>query len=391
MSVSLKPIKLQTAIILHLPNELVLQIATHLKGAQSSEDLRHLALSHRHFRHTAHAALVQSGVVPLHGVANYVELICKHPEWIHLIKRIEIKDGVSSDRDFSPSLKAQQAFLGLIRALWPLTQMQQWEVDLEEKMMMMKSSEIWLLVLLITLSAAKELVITSKRTILGAEFRSLLGPTPSTTTTSKLGEKLIEMIWGEMEALSITGDQHVVRFPPADPNLESPFRCRYFKHVKVMTILGSLLPRSFASRIVFRFPSELEVLRVYCNQETCPWSTLSGLRYEIRACGSYRRLRHIQLFINHAARSLAWDIVKSAKVVDMVHLRDVVSETLAGWKDLDVLLETFFIASTSHRQVVLDPGQYRQGCLQQHIRRVKKQAKELEQLGWLKLEVPGLM
>jgi hypothetical protein len=80
--------KLDIPPILRLPDEILLHIASSIDRDDACTVLRHLALTHRRFRHIVEERLIRNGVVQVRSISEYVSLLLEQPEWIPHFKHI---------------------------------------------------------------------------------------------------------------------------------------------------------------------------------------------------------------------------------------------------------------------------------------------------------------
>jgi hypothetical protein len=64
---------------LRLPDKLLLRITSYMTGKDASENLLHLALTHRRFSPTVHETLVCNATVYVQNVPAYIVQLSKHP------------------------------------------------------------------------------------------------------------------------------------------------------------------------------------------------------------------------------------------------------------------------------------------------------------------------
>ena len=360
-----KPDIVQTAGILGLPDELLLEIAKEFHGDLALDDLRHLALAQRRFRHVVHKMLIRNGVVPMRSIPRYVELVSKHSDWICHIKKIKLVDGktVNNTPGSNVSQSAVGACYGLVRALWSHILGNQEEEFRRE----MKSSGLWALVLFAAFGNLRELSLEFKNSHWPEVYHTLL-LSPAYQIQMPLNilrHYLYEVLAKRLEVLCIMTDM------PVDQMNGHPIKrleLYHMERLKTLTVSGKVLWHSMAVPLSV-LPANLEVLQIYCDQSTCPWFFLEQLHFWMSASNHFARLRQVQLFFSLPCRSLARYVVCQAKPARILgHGNITISKLLDDWKKLGTSFETYFLNRGEPGQSALDPRQYRQSCLLEEIK-----------------------
>lgn len=368
----------QPAGVFRAPDELLLKIALHIGSDTAS--LRHLALTHRHFRSVAHEALVRSGVVPIRSIPKYILLLSRHPEWEPLITRIEYKDG--SDPD--PQIKPRQATIDAgLKVLGKVVPRHMFETVKEEFLSLTLWPETWSLLLIASLPNARVLAVNPRYHPFPRAYRSIVeSKLVSQYSHDLLFDRLGELIVHRMEVLDIRAE---------DPNHRYYAVVRIqayeFRNLKVLSLPGDFVRLQMEERSgrigLFGswkplcdhwrvLPQNLETLRIYCDQETCPWEWLLELHMCISCSKDFSRLRHIQLLFSLPCRSLAHYAVCSVESTRRFADGKILA-LLQVWAKLGIFFETLFLQHGTGELPSMDQRRYKTGCLNHAIRSVQEE------------------
>jgi hypothetical protein len=344
---------------LRLPDELLLKVAGEIDrdDNDASRDLRQLALAHSRFRPIVHETLVCNGVVPVRSVSTYVIILSRHPEWARRIEKVTLVHGLNDYVDASQ--RATRACFAAIHVMWPDT----CEEDEKDLAFLDKMSPVWACVLFVVLGNLKELSAKLKDNDASLKYLyAVLDPLPR-LTPNNIYSRLMDLVRDTLESLSVTVDTSVDR---VHREASASLFLEHMKKVKTVTLTGDVLRHRSMSPMgaSSTLPQSLEVLRIYCSQVTFPWKFLNAM-YKLRAAGEkLHHLRQVQLFFSLPCRSMARYLVCQADP-QQIHgpSTATVTELLAKWEKLEPSFETYFLNRGEPGELVLDPRQYRQGCL----------------------------
>jgi hypothetical protein len=281
--------------IVRLPDEILLHIASSIDGDDACTALRHLALTHRRFRHIVKEKLIRNGVVQVHSISQYLSLLLEHPDWRPHFKHIEFRDSGEMNA-FNPSQAARRACYGTIRDLLPNYPAVNLSEDFEREV---DNGAIWLMVVLAVVSNTEKVSLRSTDFVQSYTHDWILDPWRA---PGDLLSALGNMVWPRLKFLRVTTDD------------ESPFSRRIpacfinLCNLQVLEITGDfleVLEGIIGWGQVPRLPSSLEVLRVFCDQESEHWAFLTVMYEDICHTEDFSHLRRIQLCFNHPCRSVA--------------------------------------------------------------------------------------
>jgi hypothetical protein len=333
--------------MLRLPDEILLNITNRFDSCPI--DLRYLALTHSRFRSVVHETLICSGVVPVQSIPQYLGLLWPHQQWIARIKRVHLVD---TDRKFEhPSTYERAISLEFIRAILP-SAANSCEFNFQDP----NDHEIWILALLVTLSAAKELTITSSKPEPDPGFRIFFkGYKPPSTKKS-----LTDIVSARLEVLSVTECTYTAQ------QFKKFFQSPHFRQLKVLNITGGCIGPFTELHLGFtdwyrhridRILSGLNALNIYCDEFTCPWFFLNRLYrdsfYPAWKCFLYPP--KIRLFLNEPHPRLAQEIVDTLQW--KLH-HPLPQET---WEQHKLPLEIFFRKGKKCLRVDSNPEHYKLG------------------------------
>jgi hypothetical protein len=349
-----------SAAFLRLPDELLLKVAGEIDrdDNEASHDLRQLALAHSRFRPIVHETLVCNGVVPVRSISTYVIILSRHPEWARRIEKVTLIHGQDNCSGASPpaSQRAMNAVFAAIYTMWPDTSTGD-ELDLS---LVDKMWPVWAQVLFVVLGNLKELSAKLKDNDASLEYiNSVLDLDPP----NNLHDRLVDLVHDRLESLIVTVDTSADRvYREANARIVL-YR---LKKLKIVTITGDVLRHKSMrpTEAWWTLPQSLEVLRIYCSQVTFPWRFLNEM-YKLKAAGEeLHHLRQVQLFFSLPCRSMARYLVCQADP-QQLHgpSRATVTELLAKWEKLEPSFETYFLNRGEPGELVLDPRQYKKGCL----------------------------
>jgi hypothetical protein len=347
-----------SAAFLRLPDELLLKVAGEIDGNEASHDLRQLALTHSRFRPIVHETLVCNGVAPVCNVSTYIIILSRHPERARRIEKVTLVHGLN---DYAyASQRAMRACFAANRVMWPDTSAK----DERDMPMLDKMSPVWARVLFVVLGNLKELSAKLEDNDASLKYiDSVLDSLPPHNLPNSIHYRLMDLVHDRLESLSVTvgtSADRVYREANATLFLNS------MKKLKIVTLTGDVLRHKTLSPMIASatLPPSVEVLRIYCSQVTFPWKFLNEM-YKLKAAGDeLHYLRQVQLFFSLPCRSMARYLVCQA---DPQQLHGpstaTVTELLAKWEKLEPSFETYFLNRGEPGGLVLDPRQYKKGCL----------------------------
>ncbi|KAH7393883.1 hypothetical protein DE146DRAFT_110880 [Phaeosphaeria sp. MPI-PUGE-AT-0046c] len=357
------------AALVRLPDEILLDVAMRVGCAI---DLGQLALTHRRFRFIVQDVLVRNGRLSINNIPRYIELLEQNQGWIAQIKHIEFKRVPPHYEAFGPTRKARKACARLVRALALTVPDAQRQMELE---MDLKLSESWVLVLLAILPNATTLTIASDEGSLDSRCAPLLTRQYfGSNTSSGLRHELLDMVEGRLATVSITMDKAPTRLP------KIPFRLVHFKALKTCTVAGN-----FVSGVHFQppdsvLPQQLELLRITCDQNTCPWDWIDWLQQQMMR-NLFQSLQSVQLFVDQPCRSFLDHMELSpppsrtgtARFQQwFARYRRNRRDVLDNWEGSEATFETYFKYSTS-RSGGFDTADYTEANLLQELRSMEEE------------------
>jgi hypothetical protein len=345
--------------ILGLPEEILLHIASSIDGNDACTALRHLALTHRRFRHVVKERLIRNGVVQVHSISQYLSLLLEHPEWRPHFKHIEFRD--SGDMNvLNPSQAARRSCHGMICDLLPNYPAVNLYEDFEREA---DNGAIWLMVVLAVVSNTEKVSLRSTDFVQSQTYDWILDPWGA---PGNLLSALGNMVWPRLKFLRVTTDD------------ESPFSRRIpasfigLCNLQVLEITGDFLEGIIYWGQLPMLPSSLEVLRVFCDQESAHWAFLAIMYEDICHTEDFSHLRRIQLCFNQPCRSVAhYAVCNTAHSYPWAlfgHLD--LTDFLSKWRKFNVCLQTTFLGRGQPR---FELGSYRQSCLLEKIQYVKQE------------------
>jgi hypothetical protein len=347
--------------MLRLPDEILLNIMNRLDSC--SKDLRYLALTHSCFHDVVHETLICSGFVPVQCIPTYLGLLWPHRQWIARIKRVHLVD---TNREFAhPSMYEKAISLEFIKAMLPSV-VETCEVKFRDP----NDHEIWLLTLLVTLSVAKEVTITSSKSEPDPGFQIFFNDYQPPSTK----KSLMEIASARLEVLNVTEytytAQHFKRF----------FQSPHFRNLKVLNISGDCIgphkknwTRDWLRCLVqiwYNCPVDhllrgLETLNIYCDKSTYPWSFLNTL-YRDRIHSPWKCLvcpPKIRLLFDEPQPRLApstVDVIQGQRIVSVIQWQ---SPPLPHkiWYQQDLPLEILFRKGKRCARAGFEPEHYKPG------------------------------
>ncbi|KAH7094903.1 hypothetical protein FB567DRAFT_623234 [Paraphoma chrysanthemicola] len=338
--------------ILHLPDELLLQVVSKINGDDRRTTLRYLALTHSRFRPIATEVLVRNAVVPVRSIAKYLTLLEQHSEWIPRIRSVEFRDE-GPPFFFSTSARSHRMCLAMVRKLLADFEADEIDAFFERER---NSASLWLVLILAVLNKSETLIIDSQSTLGFSDFLPILAVPTTLDGTNFFYFALLEVMRHELRALTIT--------TPAHNSELRKLTFIQFRFLKLLTIMGDLLEIKGSRQVERILPQSLEELNIFSDHDTHIWRFLSDLYLARTNTDNFYHLRQVQLCFNASCRSMA-----NYANIHLSH-RLPVRTILGEWKKCNTLFETAFHVRGKPR-FKLDS--YRQSCLLDEIEAVEEE------------------
>lgn len=353
--------------LLRLPDEILLDIAMRLDDGAPT-DLRHLARVHRRFRGIAQEVLVRIGRVSINSIPRYIELLEANRGWIAHIKHVDFRRVPPDYGSFDPFERAQRACARLMRTLPLSISAGQQQSELVVDLLL---SEHWVLALLAILRNVTTITIGANKGLVDSRYAPLLTRQFfEKSTITGLRSELLDLIEGRLETVNITMDKASPRRP------KIPFRLVHFTALKTCIVAGD-----FISGVHFEppprvLPQQLEILRITCDKETCPWDWIDWLQQHMMRRDVFQSLQCIQLFVNEPWRCFADEIDASPAPTTsrtarfhnwFSRYRKDRREVLENWEKIGVVFETHF-AETTLEDDAFYPADYTEVNLLEELR-----------------------
>tara|TARA_R110002003_G_scaffold1389_7_gene22969 strand:+ start:5294 stop:6409 length:1116 start_codon:yes stop_codon:yes gene_type:complete len=345
--------------ILRLPDEILLHIASSIDGDNACTALRHLALTHRRFRHIVEEKLIRNGVVQVRSISEYVHHLSEHPEWMPHFKHIEFRHNGDIYNIYS-SQKARTACYGMIRDLLPTYPSVNLSEDFDGEA---HDGAIWLMVVLALMPNAQEVSLRLTDIMRPRTYDWILY---SCKAPRGLLSALGNIVWPRLEFIRVTTESEG-RFCR-----EAPARFNHLCNLKVLETTSDFLDRAYFLSPESMLPSSLEVLQVFCDQENAPWHFLLNKYHDICRTDYFSHLRRIQLCFNQPCRSVAqYAVCNTAHFYSWSLLGHIdLTDFLSKWRKANICLQTTF---KDRDQPRFELGSYRQSCLLEEIQCVKQE------------------
>lgn len=302
----------QVAAILRLPDEILLKIASNLKGA--SGDLHDLALTHRRFRFVVQESLVREGRVQMRKIPRYILLLWENPGLIPQIQHIELVRDRQKREGFTTGEHAERACAGFVEDLTLSMSAAQRRAELRNAI---SKPSFWIMALLAIMSHTTSLTIRSDNGFRDMMFAILLEHYCRTSTGS-LTKELMRIAFERLESISI----------PRDVRCPYPLTLAHCQALRVLTIAGSFLSGSHHLPSKDLFPQGLELIQIPCGRGTFPWQFLGHLRLAILN-KNHQNLQNIQLLVDEPCRSFAYHIATGYNAPSYTSLARILTDVQA--------------------------------------------------------------
>lgn len=111
---------------------------------------------------------------------------------------------------------------------------------------------------------------------------------------TNLTQHLHDMIHGRLESLELTEG-----YPISGWGLEFPLRLGLFSRLIVLSLHGSSFSGPDLTTPTSMIPSQLECLRIYCDEKSCPYFFLFTVYRRNTGGQFFPHLRQIELFLKY--------------------------------------------------------------------------------------------
>ncbi|KAI2483249.1 hypothetical protein Ptr902_05566 [Pyrenophora tritici-repentis] len=269
------------ASILYLPDEVLLQVTQHITGKDTSEELRNLALAHQQFRGVVREALVKNAVIAQHGMSTYIQLLSQKPALASSITSVTWDPSCEVIETQLPATRS--AYRKLVNTFWTGAKahelLEVFDNDIKS------SAPISPTTVLACLPHVKHMFIKHSIGSCDAIQRWLCDETTAHSTLDRPSM----MFHDRLETLS--GILDGTRLSPC------AWSIFYEKlgNLKVLELPCQYLP-AICVGAARHVPPNLEVLRIWSDEQSGPWAFMFSLYYILRH--KTPLLRHVQLFFD---------------------------------------------------------------------------------------------
>lgn len=360
---SLQP---NNALMLGLPDEVLLKVALNINGDTRNADIQSLALTHPRFRGVAREALIRNGIVLTRNIPEYICALARQPTLISMIKHIEF----GYEKRWRPTNSLSSEALAIAKST-----ILSLGIPVDKYFFMGNlPEEIPCNVLFVILHELKAVTIRTNCFPVPGQYRDVWG-SPRLDPFSMVIKGLLGQ---RIEVLDIVAATHRRREGPP----ETPISLQHLQSLRVVNLAGEFIPtpkecgwgiyrpsayeQRFGAQVIF--PPSLHIINLYYSETTCSWEWLDILQKAV-ASQRFPDLGQVNLFFSLSCQALARYIVREHYSAASVLVTKVAS-ILQGLGGL-LCLETLFLKPGHSNRLTRDPSLFERGSLLSELRHVQ--------------------